>query len=83
MKKEWVNVIHEVKVEYDEKLLEIVSNPDWKAYFYDDLDDPDKLVEFLAYNLYDGTKLSRLDGFADLDDSLVRITLSDKYAEID
>lgn len=45
------------------------ADEDWKKQFYD-IDTDSDIVEMIAYNLLQGRKLSRLDGFANLSDKL-------------
>lgn len=45
----------------------LTPDDDWRAHLYDDIQTPENMAEFLAYNrLANGTdRISRLDGLAD------------------
>lgn len=61
-----------VDVAIDDAVFERALDPAWQADFYK-FADRDEVAENLAYNAIANTvsKLSQLDGFADMDDGLV------------
>ena len=64
----------ETTVEFDDSLM---PDDEWRSMFYPIHTEAD-LAEHLAYNfLFNGAKLSRLDGFADRDNSLASLPPGD------
>ena len=62
-----------ITLEVDQRVIEQVTDG-WRRDFYD-LRTPEDIVEHIAYNMVvNDLNISQLDGFADLDDSMVQIT---------
>jgi hypothetical protein len=60
-----------VIVELDEKVISVVDDK-WRSYLYN-LRTPEEIAAHVAYNLAEGSRLSRLDGWADQPDENARI----------
>lgn len=75
------NVVFEVDctVEIDSKVIDRVDD-EWRKHLYDLKSERD-IVEHIAYNLViNRYRLSELDGWADMDDSMARIV--SEYVEV-
>ena len=77
-----VRVTSTVEVEMDESLL---PDDDWREHFYRHIKSFEDLAELLAYNrVANGVEhISKLDGFADRDDSLCDLDVIDVETDID
>ncbi len=78
MSKKWEGTYGEViyfdgKIEIDDIVIDAVDD-DWRKTFYPSLTTPQKIAEHIAYNLIvNDATLTRLDGFANLSDDMVKI----------
>jgi len=61
----------DVIIELDEKVISVVDD-EWRASLYD-LHTPEEIAAHIAFNLVEGSCLSRLDGWADQPDENARI----------
>lgn len=59
-------------VEIDDAVCKSVLTDEWRADFYP-IRDREQVAEHVAFNLVRGSKLSQLDGFADLPDSAAQL----------
>lgn len=78
MSKKWEGTYGETiyfdgKIEIDDIVIDAVDD-DWRTVFYPSLTSPQKIAEHIAYNLIvNDATLTRLDGFANLSDDMVKI----------
>jgi len=61
----------DVIIELDEKVISVVDDI-WRSQLYD-LHTPEEIAAHIARNLVEGSRLSRLDGWADQPDENARI----------
>jgi len=61
----------DVTIELDEKVINVVDDV-WRSQLYD-LHTPEEIAAHIAANLVEGSRLSRLDGWADQPDENARI----------
>lgn len=62
-----------VTVALDQRVIDVVDD-EWRSMFYD-LRTPQEIAEHIAYNMArHGSRLSHLDGFANLPDDWAKLT---------
>jgi Ser-tRNA(Ala) deacylase AlaX len=61
----------DITIELDEKVISVVDD-EWRASMYN-LHTPEEIAAHIASNLVEGSRLSRLDGWADQPDENARI----------
>jgi len=70
-------VAHSVVIGIEQSVIDGVDD-EWRSVFYSDIKTEKDIATFLAHNIaVDGLSLSRIDGFADCNDSQVKILKHD------
>jgi len=78
MSKKWEGrygetIFFDGKIEIDDIVMDAVTD-EWRNVFYPSLITPQKIAEHIAFNIIvNDATLTRLDGFANLSDDMVKI----------